>query len=134
MNRSGLGRGPSIGLKVSTIRQLLEVRLRLPKPQRIRRHRGPGQRRRRAAVVLADADADDGSGKRREIGRWTVEVEATTPEPLNGFLHVFHPVDPGTAKVETELVTGPGLGGVLRCGVVRSERSHEADCRSQRVN
>ena len=56
--------------------------------------------------------ADDGYGKRRDIGQWTIEVEATTPRLLDNFLHLFHLVDPGQAKVETELVTGAGVSGV----------------------
>jgi hypothetical protein len=55
--------------------------------------------------------ADDGYGKRRDIGQWTVEVEATAPRLLDNFLHVFHLVDPGVDKVETELVTGAGVSG-----------------------
>jgi hypothetical protein len=55
--------------------------------------------------------ADDGYGKRRDIGQWTIEVEATAPQLLDNFLHVFHLADPGIAKVETGLVTGAGISG-----------------------
>ena len=55
--------------------------------------------------------ADDGYGKSPDIGQWTIEVEATAPRLLDNFLHVFNLVDPGVAKVETELVTGAGVSG-----------------------
>ncbi len=56
--------------------------------------------------------ADDGYGKRRDIGQWTIEVETTTPQLLDNFLHLFHLVDPGQTRVETALVTGAGVSGV----------------------
>jgi len=55
--------------------------------------------------------ADDGYGKRRDIGQWTIEVEPTSPRLLDNFLHVFHLVDPGVTKIETELITGNGVSG-----------------------
>jgi hypothetical protein len=55
--------------------------------------------------------ADDGYAKRRDIGQWTVEVEATEPRLLDNFLHVFHLVDPGVDKAETELLSGAGVSG-----------------------
>jgi hypothetical protein len=57
--------------------------------------------------------ADDNYGKRKDIGQWTIEVEPTTPQLLDSFLHVFHLVDRGVAKVETELVTGADIGSWL---------------------
>ncbi len=53
----------------------------------------------------------DGYTKDESIGQWTVEVEATEPQLLDNFLHVFHLTDPGQPKVETHLVQGDGVSG-----------------------
>ena len=56
---------------------------------------------------------DDGYRKRKDIGQWTVEVEATEPQLLDNFLHVFHLTDPGNEKATTQLVEGTGVSGAL---------------------
>ena len=55
----------------------------------------------------------DGYTKDESIGQWTVEVEATQPQLLDNFLHVFHLTDPGQPKVETQLVQGDGVSGAV---------------------
>ena len=56
---------------------------------------------------------DDNYETREDIGQWTVEVEATEPQLLDNFLHVFHLTDPGNQKVTTQLVEGAGVSGAL---------------------
>jgi hypothetical protein len=55
----------------------------------------------------------DGYTKDESIGQWTVEVEATQPQNLDNFLHVFQLTDPGQPKVDTLLVQGRGVSGAL---------------------
>ena len=55
----------------------------------------------------------DGYTKDKSLGQWTVEVEATQPQLLDNFLHVFHLTDPGQPKVDTQLVQGDGVSGAL---------------------
>ena len=53
----------------------------------------------------------DGYTKDESIGQWTVEVEATQPQMLDNFLHVFHLTDPGQPRVDTQLIQGNGVSG-----------------------
>jgi hypothetical protein len=56
---------------------------------------------------------DDSYRKREDIGQWTVEVEATQPQLLDNFMHVFYLTDPGNPKIATQLVEGTGVSGAL---------------------
>ncbi|MBN2517797.1 MAG: hypothetical protein JXB14_03050 [Candidatus Altiarchaeota archaeon] len=56
---------------------------------------------------------NDGYGKRKDLGQWTFEIEATQPSNLDNFLNVISLKDPGVSKPPVKLIEGPGVSGAL---------------------
>ncbi len=56
---------------------------------------------------------DDSYSKRKDLGQWTFEQEATTPQLLDNFLNVMSLKDPGTPNSDNRLFEGVGFSGVV---------------------
>ena len=56
---------------------------------------------------------DDGYRKREDIGQWTLEIEATTPQVLDNFLNVISLKDPNINRPSVSLIEGTGVSGAL---------------------
>ena len=56
---------------------------------------------------------DDGYRKRRDLGQWTLSIEATTPALEDNFLNVISLRDPGVAPPVTQLVQSTTVAGAL---------------------
>lgn len=56
---------------------------------------------------------DDQYGKRKDLGQWTFEVEATEPKTLDNFLNVMSLKDEGSTKPYVRLIEGSGFSGAM---------------------
>ncbi|NTW27420.1 MAG: hypothetical protein HGA36_03780 [Candidatus Moranbacteria bacterium] len=56
---------------------------------------------------------NDYYAKRKDLGQWTFEVEATQPQLLDNFLNVMSLKDPGVSNSDNRLIEGAGFSGVV---------------------
>jgi hypothetical protein len=56
---------------------------------------------------------DDQYAKNKNLGQWTLNIEAAQPELLDNFLNVIILKDPGIPKAETRLIEGEGISGAV---------------------
>lgn len=56
---------------------------------------------------------DDNYHNRKELGRWTLEIEATKPMLLDNFLNILSLKDPGSPKPKTTLLESTNVYGAM---------------------
>ena len=56
---------------------------------------------------------DDNYHKRKDLGQWTLEIEATKPQLLDNFLNILSLKDPGVKKPTTTLVESEHVYGAV---------------------
>ncbi len=56
---------------------------------------------------------DDGYSKRRDLGQWTLSIEASTPALQDNFLNVISLRDPGVPPPDTALVQSADVAGAV---------------------
>jgi hypothetical protein len=56
---------------------------------------------------------DDSYHKRKDLGQWTLEIEATEPKHLDNFLNIISLKDPGKQKPSSKLIESENAYGAL---------------------
>ncbi|MDO6444993.1 hypothetical protein Q4493_04310 [Colwellia sp. 1_MG-2023] len=56
---------------------------------------------------------DDNYHNRKDLGRWTLEIEATEPKLLDNFLNIISLRDPGTSKPKSKLIESEQAYGAI---------------------